>query len=130
MGSDFVLNSCSSTFTYLRGFHSFGSSKFLISNDGFMKKLFEYLASFPMDKYGWSWVQVSHVVKDIGISREEFWKIIQENKIEAFLDCIATNLPGAEGLLSVTITKRGRLWLKGEDYTHIPRRREKVNNLT
>ncbi len=91
--------------------------------------LFEYLASFPMDNYEWSWVRASKVVEDTGISREELWEIIQENKTEDFLDCIAMNLPGAEGLLSVTITKRGRLWLKGEDYSHIPCRPEKIYNL-
>lgn len=91
-----------------------------------MKKLFEYLASFPMDIYDWSWVRASKVVEDMGISREELWKTIQKVKTEAFLDCIATNLPRGEGLLSVTITKRGRLWLKGEDYSHLPHRREKI----
>ena len=63
-----------------------------------------------MDNYEWSWVLASQVVKDTGISRGELWEIIQKVKIDAFLDCIATNLPGAEGLLSVTITKRGRLF--------------------
>ena len=80
-----------------------------------MKDLFDYLANFPMDNYGWSWVRASKVVEDTGISREGLWEIVQKTKIEAFLDCIAMNLPGAEGLLSVTITKRGRLWLKVED---------------
>ncbi len=94
-----------------------------------MKKLFEYLAGFPMDHYEWSWVQANQVVRDAGISREDLWRIIQEVKIEAFLDCVTTNVPCAEGLLSVTITKRGRLWLEGKDYSHLPRRREKVYNL-
>ena len=94
-----------------------------------MRKLFEYLAHFPVDQYGTSWLLASQVVKDTGISKEELWETIQEIKIEAFLDCITTNIPSAEGLLSVTITKRGRLWLNGEDYSHLPRRREKVYNL-
>ena len=64
-----------------------------------------------MDDYGWSWVRTGKVVDETGISREKLWEIIQEYKIEDFLDCIAMNLPGAEGLLSVTITKRGRLWI-------------------
>ena len=92
-------------------------------------KLFEYLASFPVDAHGTSWILVSQLVEDTGISREDLWETIQEIKIEAFLDCITTNVPCAEGLLSVTITNRGRLWLKGEDYSHLPRRREKVYNL-
>ncbi len=91
--------------------------------------LFEYLASFPLDHFENSWVPVSQVVKDMGISLKDLWEIIQEIKIEAFLDFITTNIPSAEGLLSVTITKRGRLWLKGEDYSHLPRRREKAYNL-
>lgn len=101
----------------------------MISNEGLMKKLFEYLVGFPEDIHGWSWVQASQVVKDTGISREELWEIIQRVKIEAFLDFITTNVPCAEGLLSVTIMKRGRLWFKGEDYSHLPRRRDKVYNL-
>jgi hypothetical protein len=94
-----------------------------------MMKLFEYLARFPVDNYGTSWVQASQVVKDTGISREELWEITRKTKTEAFLDCVTTNVPCADGLLSVTITKRGRLWLNGEDYSHLPRRREKVYNL-
>ena len=94
-----------------------------------MKELFENLARYPVDHYGTSWILASQVVKDTGISLEELWEIIQETKIEAFLDCITTNVPCADGLISVTITKRGRLWLKGEDYSHLPRRREKVYNL-
>jgi hypothetical protein len=101
----------------------------LISSDGLVRKLLEYLARFPIDHYGTSWILAGQVVKDTGISREELWETIQEIKIEAFLDCITTNIPSAEGLISVTITKRGRLWLKGEDYSHIPRRRDKIYNL-
>ena len=82
-----------------------------------------------MDSHGYSWILASQVVDDTGISREELWEIIQEIKTEAFLDCVTTNVPSAEGLLSVTITKRGRLWLKGEDYSHLPQGREKVYNL-
>jgi hypothetical protein len=93
------------------------------------KHLFEYLAEYPEDSFGWSFVPASKVVKDTGISREDLWEIINHIKKEAFLDMVTTNIPSAEGLLSVTITKRGRLWLKGEDYSHIPQRREKIYNL-
>ena len=93
------------------------------------KTLFEYLAKYPMDHHGYSWVLASQVVKDTGISMEDLWEIMRKIKTEAFIDCITTNVPSAEGLLSVTITKRGRLWLKGEDYSHLPRRREKMYNL-
>ena len=94
-----------------------------------MKEFFEYLAKYQIDRYGTSWVLVSQVVEDTEISREDLWKIINEIKREAFLYHISTNIPSAEGLISVTITKRGRLWLKGEDYSHLPRGREKVYNL-
>ncbi len=94
-----------------------------------LRKLSEYLALFPVDVHGYSWALAIQVVKDTGISLEELWEVIQENKIEAFLDCITTNVPCGEGLLSVTITQRGRLWLKGEDYSHLPCRRDKVYNL-
>jgi hypothetical protein len=94
-----------------------------------MKDLFEYLAQFPVDHYGTSWVSANQVVKDTGISREVVWEITRKIKTEAFLDCVTTNIPSAEGLLSVTITKRGRLWLEGKDYSHLPRRRDKVYNL-
>jgi len=57
-------------------------------------------------------VRTSKVVEDTGVSREELWAIVQKTKIEAFVDCIAMNLPGAEGLLSVTITKREDSGLK------------------
>lgn len=63
---------------------------------------------------------MSQIVEDVGVLREELWKIVQEMKIEAFLDCVTSNVPCAEGLLSVTITQRGRLWLKGEDYSRLP----------
>ena len=82
-----------------------------------------------MGVHGWSWIQASQVVRDTGISREKLWEIIQEIKIEAFLDIVTTSIPCAEGLLSVTITHRGRLWLEGKDYSHLPRRRDKVYNL-
>ena len=94
-----------------------------------LRKLSEYLARFPVDPYGTPWVLASQVVKDTGISLEELWEIIPENKIEAFLDCITTNVPCAEGLLSVTIIQRGRLWVEGNDYSHLPRRRKKIYNL-
>jgi hypothetical protein len=94
-----------------------------------MKELLENLAQFPVDHYGTSWVLASQVVEDTRISRKELWEIIQEIKIEVFLDCVTTCIPSAEGLLSVTITQRGRLWLKGEDYSYLPHRRDKVNNL-
>lgn len=93
------------------------------------KGLFEYLAKYPIGIHDWSWVIASQVVEDTGISREELWEIIQHVKREAFLDIITNSIPSAEGLISMTITKRGRLWLKGEDYSHLPERREKVYNL-
>ncbi len=94
-----------------------------------MMELFEYLAQFPVDHHGTSWVHASQVVKKTGISLEELWRIIQEMKIEAFLDCVTTCIPSPEGLLSVTITQRGRLWFKGEDYSHLPSGRKKIYNL-
>ena len=94
-----------------------------------MNELFEYLAKFPVGHHGTSWVQASQVVKETGISMEELWKIIQEMKIEAFLDHVTKCIPSAEGLLSLTITQRGRLWLKGEDYSHLPPGRKKIYNL-
>jgi len=42
---------------------------------------------------------------------EELGETTQEVKGEAFLDCITTNVACAEGLLSVAITARGKLWL-------------------
>ena len=71
-----------------------------------MKELFEYLAQFPVDRYGTSWVSANQIVKDTGISRKELCENIQEIKLEAFLDIITTNVPSAEGLLSVTITPK------------------------
>ena len=85
-----------------------------------MKELFEYLARFLVDHHGTSWVSAIQVVKEARISREELWMITWKVKSEAFLDCMTTNVPCAEGLLSVTITQQGRLWLKGEDYSHLP----------
>lgn len=73
-----------------------------------MKEFFEYLAKYQIDRYGTSWVLVNQVVEDMRISRDDLWKIIRENKKEALLDHISTNVPCAEGLLSVTITQRGR----------------------
>ncbi len=75
-----------------------------------MKELFEYLAQFPVDHHGTSWVSAIQVVKETGISMEELWEITRKVKIEAFLDCVTTNIPSAEGLISVPITQRGRLW--------------------
>ncbi|MCW3989860.1 MAG: hypothetical protein NWE88_07285 [Candidatus Bathyarchaeota archaeon] len=94
-----------------------------------MKELFEYLAQFPVDHHGISWVLASHVVNDTGISREALWEISRRVKLEAFLDCVTTNVPCTEGFLSVTISPRGGLWLKGEDYLHLSPRREKIYNL-
>ena len=94
-----------------------------------MKELFEYLAQFPVDHHGTSWVSAIQVVKETGISMEELWEITRKIKTEAFMDCITTNVPCAEGLLSVTLTQRGRLWLKGEDYSHLPAGRETIYNL-
>jgi hypothetical protein len=68
-------------------------------------------------------------VKETGTFLEELWEIIRGMKIEAFLDCMTTCIPSAEGLLSVTLTQRGRLWLKGEDYSHLSTGREKIYNL-
>lgn len=94
-----------------------------------MKEIFEYLAQFPVDRYGTSWVLAIQVVKDTGISMDELWAITRKVKTEAFLECMTTNVPGAEGLLTVMITQRGRLWLEGKEYSHLPRKRENVYNL-
>jgi hypothetical protein len=93
------------------------------------KRLFEYLAGYPADSHGWAYVLASQVAEDTGISKEELWEIIQRTKIEAFLDYMTTSVPSAEGLISLGISQRGRLWLNGEDYSHIPEGREKVYNL-
>ncbi|MCW3988816.1 MAG: hypothetical protein NWE88_01925 [Candidatus Bathyarchaeota archaeon] len=94
-----------------------------------MKDLFEYLGKFPLDHHGTSGVSAISVVKEAGISMEELWEITRKVKCEGFLDCVTTNVPCAEGLLSVTITQRGWLWLKGEDYSHLPPGRKKIYNL-
>ena len=93
------------------------------------KDLFEYLAKYPADSFGWAYVLASQVVEDTGISRENLWEIIQGTKKKAFLDYITTNNPSALGLISLGITKRGRLWLNGEDYSYLPEGIEKVYNL-
>lgn len=95
----------------------------------FINKLFEYLALFPVDHHGTSWVLASRVVKDRRVSGEELWEITRKVKTESFLDRVTANVPCAEGQISVTITQRGRLWLEGRDDSHLPRRRDKVYNL-
>ena len=92
-------------------------------------RLFEYLAQYPVDNYGWSYVPPDQVVRDTGISREELWFIIQNTKRQAFLDIMTTNVPSPDGLSALGISQRGRLWLNGEDYSQIPEGREKVYNL-
>ncbi|MCW3989764.1 MAG: hypothetical protein NWE88_06795 [Candidatus Bathyarchaeota archaeon] len=51
-----------------------------------MKELFEYLAQFPVDRYGTSWVLAIQVVKETGISLTELGEITMRVKAEAFLD--------------------------------------------
>ena len=89
-----------------------------------MKEIYEYLAQFPVDRYGTSWVLAIQVAKDTEISMEELWEITRKAKTEALLECMTTNIPGAESLLSVMITQRGRLWLEGKEYSHLPRKQE------
>ncbi len=89
-----------------------------------MKELFKYLAQFPVDRYGTSWVSAIQVVKETEISMEEMWEITRKVKTEAFLECMTTNVPGAEGLLSVMITQRGKLWLEEKEFSHLPRKQE------
>ena len=60
-----------------------------------MRKLFEYLARYSVDQYETSWVLAIKIVKDTGISMEELWEITRKAKTEDFLDCMATNIPGA-----------------------------------
>jgi hypothetical protein len=93
------------------------------------KRLFEYLAKYPSGSFGWAYVLASRVSEDTGLTKEELWKIIQNTKREAFLDYLTTNIPNPEGLISLGISLRGRLWLNGDDYSHIPEGREKVYNL-
>jgi hypothetical protein len=93
------------------------------------RDLFEYLASYEADSFGWAHVLPDRVCKDTGFTREELWYLIQNTKRQAFLDYLCCNLPDAEGLLAIGITQRGRLWLEGKDYSHIPEGREKVYNL-
>ena len=81
-----------------------------------MKELFDYLARFPVDHYGTSWVSAIQVVKETGISMEELWEITRRVKTEAFLDCITTNVPCAEGLLSVTIKPKEIHLLKSTNH--------------
>ncbi len=93
-----------------------------------MKELFEYLAQFHVDHHGTTWISDLQVVKETGTPKEELQENIPEIKIEAFLDCMITNVPYAEGLHSLTITQRRRLSLKGGVYSYLIRRRNTIHN--
>jgi len=83
------------------------------------KAFLEYLNHYS-DGLGSAWVLVSRVEKDIGLSRDRVFDEVKEAHRKGFVRNLRTLEPGPMGLLFVTITKRGRAWLQGEDWTRRP----------
>ena len=84
------------------------------------KKLIEYLNSYYPDSIGYAWVLVSRIEKDMGLSRDRIYDEVVLAQRKGFVQNLRTLEPGPRGLLSVMITKRGRAWLTGEDWTQQP----------
>jgi hypothetical protein len=84
-----------------------------------MKSILEYLDKLPPDKVGESWTLITYIMNDLGLSREEIYEKVMEAREEGFVQIVKTNQDGPEGLLSVGIVERGRLYLRREDYSHL-----------
>jgi hypothetical protein len=77
--------------------------------------LLEYLNGIPPDSLGTAWVLVSQIEKDTTLSRQRIYEEVTEAQEKGFVKNIKTLEPGPMGLISVTITGRGRAWLQGGD---------------
>ncbi|MGD2200186.1 MAG: hypothetical protein PVJ38_00975 [Candidatus Bathyarchaeota archaeon] len=79
------------------------------------KELLEYLDGYPSDELGTAWVLVSQIEKDTSLSRQRICEEVAEARERGFVKDMRTLERGPIGLISVTITGRGRSWLQGED---------------
>ena len=89
------------------------------------RKILEVVATFPLGYLDESWVLATQILDAIGISKDEIYEALKESYQDGLVRYVTTNEPGGEGLLSVGITMRGRLWLKNEPYSHLPNARKK-----
>ena len=85
-----------------------------------MKKILEYLDKIPPDSRGESWTLISYIKNDLGLSREEIYEKVMEAREEGFVHIVKTNASGPDGLLSVGLKERGRLYIRGGNYSHLP----------
>ena len=72
----------------------------------------KFLASIEKDCTGYSFALARTIQKGTSLSRAEIDDIVREAERDGLVETIRMNLPGLDGLISVTITEKGRLWLK------------------
>jgi hypothetical protein len=85
-----------------------------------MRRILSYLAELTPNPSGQAICSVSNLMTGLNLNREEIFTHVMQARDEGLV-LIATTLDtGPNGLLSVTLIKRGRLYLKGEDYSHLP----------
>ena len=85
-----------------------------------MERILSYLADMKPDRYGESIALTSTLITDLNLPREEIFTHAMKARDEDLVTIATTLDPGPNGLLSISLTERGRLHVKGEDYSHLP----------
>ena len=77
-----------------------------------MCELLEFLATIKPDCTGYSSALVRTIEAKTGLTREEIHRMALDAEHEGLVETIKLSLSGAEGLLAVMMTSKGREWLK------------------
>ncbi|MFX0210846.1 MAG: hypothetical protein ACFFDT_33010, partial [Candidatus Hodarchaeota archaeon] len=75
-------------------------------------ELLEFLATIKPDCTGHSSALVRTIEANTGLTREEIHRMALEAEHDGLVETIRLSLSGAEGLLAVRLSSKGREWLK------------------
>lgn len=77
-----------------------------------IKRVLNFLAGIGKDCTGYSFALLRRIEEGTDLSRCEIEKAVRMAEKEGLVETIRTNLPGPDGLISVTITEKGRVWME------------------
>ncbi|MFX0203785.1 MAG: hypothetical protein ACFFCW_47405 [Candidatus Hodarchaeota archaeon] len=75
-----------------------------------MHELLEFLATIKPDCTGYSSALVRTIEANTGLKREEIHRMALEAEHDGLVETIRLSLSGAEGLLAVRLTPKGRAY--------------------
>jgi hypothetical protein len=77
-----------------------------------MRRLLEFLAEIKPDCTGLGSALVRTIEANMGLTRGEIHRLALDADSDGLVKTIRLSLPGAEGLLAVMMTPKGREWMK------------------